>query len=231
VQGADAGPESKGYLCAQDAAFNLHAARRVTASDRQGREMLCRYILRPPLANERLHLMEDGTVNLEFKRPWKDGTRSIGLEPKALLTRLSAIVPPPRRHVILYFGVLSPHSRRRSQVVPKPNEEPEPEAVPAAAAPNPTSADAFPVPGAGSRNRYIPWHELLRRTFGSEILCPDCGGKLKRIALVKTETTLRTILAVRHLPTGPPKVGSPRPSPQEEDLEWSGQVGEADWAD
>ncbi len=27
-----------------------------------------------PLANERLHLMEDGSVVLEFKRPWKDGT-------------------------------------------------------------------------------------------------------------------------------------------------------------
>ncbi len=41
------GPEPKGYLCAQDAAFNLHAARRVAPNDRQGREMLCRYILRP----------------------------------------------------------------------------------------------------------------------------------------------------------------------------------------
>jgi hypothetical protein len=60
--------------------------------------MLCRYILRPPLANERLHLIQDGSVSLEFKRPWKDGTRSIALGPEAL-TRLSAIVPPPRSSV------------------------------------------------------------------------------------------------------------------------------------
>jgi hypothetical protein len=45
--------------------------------------------------NERIHLMEDGSVTLDFKRPWKDGTRSIVLEPKALLSRLSSIVPPP----------------------------------------------------------------------------------------------------------------------------------------
>lgn len=83
----DRGPEPKGYLCAQDAAFNLHAARRVAPNDRQGREMLCRYILRPPLANERVHLLEDGMVTLEFKRPWKDGTRSIALKPEALHMR------------------------------------------------------------------------------------------------------------------------------------------------
>ena len=55
----DARPEPKGTLCAQDGAFNLHAAtgraepgvagfRRVAPNDKQGREMLCRYILRPP---------------------------------------------------------------------------------------------------------------------------------------------------------------------------------------
>lgn len=37
---AERGPEPKGYLCAQDAAFKLHAARRVAPNDRQGREML-----------------------------------------------------------------------------------------------------------------------------------------------------------------------------------------------
>ena len=45
-QYAEARPEQKGYLCAQDYAFNLHAARRVVPNDKQGREMLCRY-LRP----------------------------------------------------------------------------------------------------------------------------------------------------------------------------------------
>lgn len=51
---------------------------------------LCRYILRPPLANERLRLLGDGRVTVEFKRPWSDGTRSIGLAPKARLSRRAA---------------------------------------------------------------------------------------------------------------------------------------------
>jgi hypothetical protein len=67
----------------------------VAPNDKQGREMLCRYILRPPLANERLHLPGDGTVTVEFKRPWSDGTRSIALAPQALLARMAALVPPP----------------------------------------------------------------------------------------------------------------------------------------
>ncbi len=54
---AETVPEPKCYLCAryftgQVGAFNLHAARciigrRVAPNDKQGREMLCRYILRP----------------------------------------------------------------------------------------------------------------------------------------------------------------------------------------
>lgn len=65
---ADARAEPKGYLCAQISAFNLHAARRVAPSGKPGKPMLCRYILRPPLANERLHLSADGSVTVEFKR-------------------------------------------------------------------------------------------------------------------------------------------------------------------
>jgi hypothetical protein len=80
-------------------------------------------------------------------------------------------------------------------------------------------------------NRYIPWHELLRRTFGSEVACPDCGGRLRLVALVKTKTSIRMLLAAFHLPTGPPKIAVAERSPEKECLEWDGEVGEADWVD
>jgi hypothetical protein len=66
-------PVAKGNLCAQDHAFNLHAATRVAANDKQGRLTLCRYILRPPLANDRLRIVDDSHVRLDFKKPWSDG--------------------------------------------------------------------------------------------------------------------------------------------------------------
>ncbi|HKX06519.1 MAG TPA: transposase [Methylomirabilota bacterium] len=43
------------------------------AHDRAGVERLCRYILRPPFAQERLRLRADGRVALELERAWHDG--------------------------------------------------------------------------------------------------------------------------------------------------------------
>ncbi|HJX51779.1 MAG TPA: hypothetical protein VJ801_03345 [Polyangia bacterium] len=62
----DAHPVAKGNLCGQHAGFNLHAATRVAANDKQGRLALCKYILRPPLANDRLKILDDKVVRLEF---------------------------------------------------------------------------------------------------------------------------------------------------------------------
>jgi hypothetical protein len=64
------------------AGFNLHAGVAMSALDREGRERLCKYLLRPPLSDDRLSLREDGRVALQLKTPWRDGTvlrRSPGL--------------------------------------------------------------------------------------------------------------------------------------------------------
>ena len=77
-------PVTKGTLCSQAHGFNLHAATRVAANDKPGREALCRYILRPPLANDRLHILPDGNLRLDrhcdgnpgrVPKPSRDGTR------------------------------------------------------------------------------------------------------------------------------------------------------------
>jgi hypothetical protein len=66
-------PVAKGKLCAQDRGFNLHAATRVAANDQPGRLALCKYVLRPPLAHDRLKLLDDGNLRIELKKPWSDG--------------------------------------------------------------------------------------------------------------------------------------------------------------
>ncbi len=58
-------------------------------------ERLCKYILRPPIAQDRLTRRADGTLELTCKSIWKDGTRALVLEPHDLLVRLVAAVPPP----------------------------------------------------------------------------------------------------------------------------------------
>ena len=47
------------------------------ASDRAGFKRLCRYILRPPLAKDRLQRREDGSVVVGLKRVWSDGTSAL----------------------------------------------------------------------------------------------------------------------------------------------------------
>jgi hypothetical protein len=93
-------PVTKGALCGQTQGFNLQAATRVAANDKDARERLCRSILRPPLANDRLSILDDGNVRLHFKRPWSNGTSSVDLAPLALIARLAALVVPagPRAH-------------------------------------------------------------------------------------------------------------------------------------
>lgn len=191
-------PVAKGNLCAQDHGFNLHAATRVAANDKQGRLTLCRYILRPPLANDRLKIVDDSHVRLDFKKPWSDGTSSVELSPLALIARLAALVPPPKRHLTRYFGVLSSHANSRSEVVPAPAEPPPP----------PAEKDK-----PAGKSRYIPWAELLRKTFGFELLCSKCKGPLRLVALIKSEEIAGRILTAMHLPTDVPELHPARPPP------------------
>jgi hypothetical protein len=60
-------------LCASVDGFTLHAATRAGGLDATGREALRRYVLRPPLAQERLELRPDGLMRITLKRAYADG--------------------------------------------------------------------------------------------------------------------------------------------------------------
>ena len=77
---------SRGARQAHLEGFDLHANVWVSANDRAGLERLCRYVLRPPFAQERLRLRSDGRVVLELTA-CHDGTRKLVLEPLEFLER------------------------------------------------------------------------------------------------------------------------------------------------
>ena len=89
-------------------------------SDLRGREALVKDILRPPIAQEHLRLPPDDLVRIQLKRPFRDGTYAVDLDPLSLLSRLAAAVPPPRQHTLRYAGVLGAASNWRAPVVPPP---------------------------------------------------------------------------------------------------------------
>jgi hypothetical protein len=45
--------------------------------DTVGREALCKYVLRPPIAQERVTHGPDGLVRITLKRPFADGTVAV----------------------------------------------------------------------------------------------------------------------------------------------------------
>jgi hypothetical protein len=108
---------SRGPRQAQLEGFDLHANVWVPRNDRARLEHLCRYLLRPALAQHRLRLRADGRVLLELKAAWRDGTSHLLFEPVELLEKLAAITPRPAVNLVLYHGVLAPHARWRRYIV------------------------------------------------------------------------------------------------------------------
>jgi len=87
-------PRALGYdkpLCASLDGFTLHAATRAGGHDTAGKEALLRYVLRPPVAQERVELRQDGLVRIVLKRPFADGTLAVEMDPLSLLARLAAL--------------------------------------------------------------------------------------------------------------------------------------------
>jgi hypothetical protein len=183
-------------LCAQELGFNLHAATRAGGLDEAGREALLKYVLRPPIATERVEQGPDGLVRMTLKRAFSDGTVAIDLDPLSLICRLCASVPAPRMHTVRYAGVLAAHSKLRGSIVPSaPTDDAggaELEVDTGAALPR-------------SRSSYRPWAELLKRTFGIDVeQCPSCGGRMRLVALVTAAHSIARILSHLGEPTQPP---------------------------
>src|SRR4051812_47831924 len=96
-------PGALGYdkpLCASLDGFTLHAATKASALDVAGREALLRYVLRPPLVQERLERQPDGLVRITLKRAYNDGTIAVDMDPLSLLCRLAMSVPRPRFRMV-----------------------------------------------------------------------------------------------------------------------------------
>jgi hypothetical protein len=145
--------------------FSLHAGVRIHENDREGRERLARYVLRPPLALQRLSRGEDGRLIYRMKRP-RAGSLFLVLTPDELVARLATLVPPPRVRSLRYHGIFAPHAKGRKRVVPPP----EPVAPAAVAAARKLGKPERPAPARKPARTYrIPWADLLAKVFEHRI--------------------------------------------------------------
>jgi hypothetical protein len=149
---------SRGPRQAHLEGFDLHANVWVSGNDRAGVERLCRYILRPPFAQERLRLRSDGRIALELRTPWHDGTRELVFEPLELLERLAAMTPRPETNLLICHGLLAARARWRARVVAYGRVAP-----------------GAHGPGAGAGRR-LGGHEGGERFARLELGSPDAPG-------------------------------------------------------
>jgi Putative transposase len=147
----------------------------------------------------------EGEIWLTLRHRWADGTTHLRFDPLELLERLAVLTPRPRANLILYYGVLAPRAARRAVVVP------------AASHAIGVSDGGLSVAGEGEANRAgasrsggYQWAELMRRTFGLDVLaCTRCGGRLRLVALIEQVSVVQRILRHLGLPTELPE---PRPA-------------------
>jgi Putative transposase len=176
---ADDVAASKPFTAARDG-FSINAAVGCEAHELSKLERVCRYMARPPIAEERLSIDGDGLVVYEFKRPFSDGTTHVLFEPHDFIARLAALVPRPRAHLVRYHGLFAPNARHRHLIVTRK-----------------TSASSTEKNEGTSEPPTAPmtWMARLKRVFGIDIsICPRCGGQLRVIGDVTDPNVIARIL-------------------------------------
>ncbi len=199
-----------GRCHARSNGFDLHAGVAVPAGQRERLERVCRYALRPPVARERLSVTDTGQVRLQLRQRWADGTKHLSFDPVEFLGRLAVLVPRPRINLVLYHGVLGARAAWRPAVVPRD-----------LASQVEDKSRTEDLTGQGAEDSHTPkadrrrargrrWAELMRRTFGFDVLaCPRCRGRLHLIALIDQAPIIQRIL--RHLGR-PSEIPTPAPA-------------------
>ena len=151
--------------------FSVHTSVTVPPDDREGLERLARYLLRPPVSLERLHVDEHAQAIAYVPRckPGFQAPTAAPAEPEDFLARVVMHIPDPRRHTIRYYGAYSSVVRaRRRREAPAPTGTQQVDTPASSAATAPTDPDMRAL-----RRR---WAHLLRRIFEVDpLVCPRCG--------------------------------------------------------
>ncbi|HLG42307.1 MAG TPA: transposase, partial [Planctomycetota bacterium] len=178
------------------------------------------YITRPPFAMDRIRESGDGRIVVELRQPRMDGGTALLLTELELMEKLAALVPPPKAHLVRYHGVLAPHARARIEVVrrqKKKKKESQPRAAESA-------------PGGKSKpESWIPWAELLEKTFGVDALeCPRCGHRMRVVAFITEPRVIGRILRSMGIAPPPHSAGADPPDRAEGGRIWDESVVDED---
>jgi hypothetical protein len=171
----------------------------------------------------------EGEIWLTLRHRWADGTTHLRFDPLELLERLAVLTPRPRVNLILYYGVLAPRAAWRSALVPVIADE-----VDASDAEVSGELDGNASRAPALRAGAYQWAELMRRTFGVDVLaCPRCGGRLRLVALIEQASVIQRILRhlgfPTHVPEARPARAPPRAFDRTDDQSYDSPEFDAAW--
>jgi hypothetical protein len=158
-------PKRTRSLGAQHLKFNLHAGVSVRGGLPAAREGLLRYCARPRSSGFRCSKAAGSGYRI------KDGDQMRLMTPTQFMARLAALVPPPRMHLLRYFGPLSSHHAQRCEVTPSPA----PEAGLLTPPPAPGDQQVLPLDSADAqppRSGRARWGWLIGHVFLAESIRP-----------------------------------------------------------
>lgn len=203
LQGLPTTKKSNDRIAVQMSGFSMHAGVACNKGERKKLEHMCRYISRPPVAEERLRMDDQGNVVYKLKRAYDNGTTHLVFSPLEFLERLTSLVPRPRVNLARYHGLFAPNAKHRKLITPTPPIHVAPDGDPA------KDADKSPT----SKYR-ISWARLLKRVFDVDLSkCPDCGDDTRVIAAVLLPSSIKKILRHLKLAVDPPALAPARALP------------------
>ncbi len=100
--------------------------------------------------------------------------RGLGDALRAFISRLAALIPPPRANLVTYHGLLAPAVSYREHVAPAAQVKPQPQCGESQEVDAPGSQVQIPE----QRRSRMLWAEAMKRGLGLDVLtCEHCGGK------------------------------------------------------
>ena len=111
--------------------------------------------------------------------------------PMEFIEKLASMIPPPYKHQVNYYGCLSSHSKLRPDIVGCSVAESTGKGDLQQECQNDCELEV--ESDDSSVLRYIPWAELLKRTFGIDLfIWPKCGLQVIA-AIVETEAVFKIL--------------------------------------
>jgi hypothetical protein len=177
---------AEGLLTWKHSGFSVHNKIRVDAGDGVGLERLSRYLVHPPIAQQRLRYTGSGAdCSYRGRRVHPlTGQDHVELDSLEMLARLCQHIPPPGFHTTRLYGAYSNRTRAVRDRVPAEGKDREPDH------PDPEASPLTP----SQRERRKHWARLIAKVFEVNPLRCTCGATMRVVAVILEPPVIRKIL-------------------------------------